>query len=151
MMTAVRRRAWDVALLALGALSMMVIAPIVMFSFATLLAMYDEAHPVADARLAKAERVGEDTVRLQLYVTRRRDCQTLKIEGFSGPHRLAMTASTIMRREDGATPISYPLGVTVLSRPWMMSPVYGPHIWVYGYYDCDDRVVKQRLIDEVLP
>jgi hypothetical protein len=33
----------------------------------------------------------------------------------------------------------------------MMSPVYGPHIWVYGYYDCDDRVVKQRLIDEVLP
>jgi hypothetical protein len=150
MMTAVRKRAWDVALLALGALSMMVLAPIVMFSAATLLAMYDEAHPVAAAELASAERVGDDALRLQLYVTRRRDCQTLKIEGFSGPHRLAMTASTIMRREDGSTPISYPMGVTVLSRPWMMSPIYGPHIWVYGYYDCDDRVVKQRLIDEVL-
>jgi len=39
----------------------------------------------------------------------------------------------------------------VLSRPWMMSPVYGPHVWIYGYYDCADRVVKQRLIDERLP
>jgi hypothetical protein len=62
-----------------------------------------------------------------------------------------MAAATIMQREDGLAPISYPVGVTVLSRPWMMSPIYGVHIWIYGYYQCDSRVVKQRIIDERLP
>jgi hypothetical protein len=140
----------NVALFMGGAMLVAIAAPIVAFSFASLLALYDDAFPVAEAKLARAEIV-DDKLRFQLYVTRRRDCETLKIEGFSGPHRLAMAAATIMKREDGLAPISYPVGVTVLSRPWMMSPLYGPHIWIYGYYDCDDRVVKQRLIDQVLP
>jgi len=151
MMRVVRAFPWANVMLFLGgALLVAVTAPIIAFSFASLLALYDEAFPVAEAKLAKAEIV-DDKLRFQLFVTRRRDCETLKIEGFSGPHRLAMAAATIMKREDGLAPISYPVGVTVLSRPWMMSPVYGPHIWIYGYYDCDDRVVKQRLIDERLP
>jgi len=150
-MRVVRAFPWANVMLFLGgALLVAVTAPIIAFSFASLLALYDEAFPVAEAKLAKAEIV-DDKLRFQLFVTRRRDCETLKIEGFSGPHRLAMAAATIMKREDGLAPISYPVGVTVLSRPWMMSPVYGPHIWIYGYYDCDDRVVKQRLIDERLP
>jgi len=151
MMRVVRAFPWANVMLFLGgALLVAVAAPIIAFSFASLLALYDEAFPVAEAKLAKAEIV-DDKLRFQLFVTRRRDCETLKIEGFSGPHRLAMAAATIMKREDGLAPISYPVGVTVLSRPWMMSPIYGPHIWIYGYYDCDDRVVKQRLIDERLP
>ena len=151
MMRVVRAFPWANVMLFLGgALLVAVAAPIIAFSFASLLALYDDAFPVAEAKLAKAEIV-DDKLRFQLFVTRRRDCETLKIEGFSGPHRLAMAAATIMKREDGLAPISYPVGVTVLSRPWMMSPVYGPHIWIYGYYDCDDRVVKQRLIDERLP
>ena len=153
MMRVVRSIPWgNVALFLGGALLVAIAAPIVAFSFASLLALYDDAFPVAEAKLARAEySEATNSIRFQLYVTRRRDCETLKIEGFSGPHRLAMASAAIMKREDGMAPISYPVGVTVLSRPWMMSPVYGPHIWIYGYYDCNDRVVKQRLIDEKIP
>jgi hypothetical protein len=134
-----------------GALAFAVAAPIIMFSFASLLALYDAAFPVAEARLAKVERIDPETIRLQLYVTRKRDCETLRVVGFTGLSRTDMQAATTMRREDGADPISYPVGVTVLSRPWLLSPVVGPHLWIYGYYECDSRIVKQRLIDEVLP
>ena len=152
MMWVVRAFPWANVMLFLGgALLVAVAAPIIAISFASLLALYDDAFPVAEAKLARSEMVDAETLRFQLYVTRRRDCETLKIEGFSGPHRLAMAAATIMQREDGLAPISYPVGVTVLSRPWMMSPIYGVHIWIYGYYQCDSRVVKQRIIDERLP
>ena len=152
MMWVVRAFPWANVMLFLGgALLVAVTAPIIAFSFASLLALYDKAFPVADAKLATVEMIDPQTMRFQLYVTRRRDCETLKVEGFSGPHRLAMVAANTMGREDGRPPISYPVGVTVLSRPWVMSPINGKHLWVYGYYDCADRVVKQLLIDERLP
>jgi len=152
MMRAVKAMPWtNILLVAVGALVAIIAAPLVLFSISTLTLWYDEANPVADARLAMVERVDPETIRIQLYVTRKRECETLRVVGFTGPNRNAMEAATTMRREDGADPISYPVGVTVLSRKWLLSPVYGPHLWIYGYYECDDRIVKQRLIDEVLP
>jgi len=152
MMHAVRSIPWaNITLVALGALLAIIAAPLVLFSISTLTVWYDEANPVADAKIAKIERINPETIRLQLYVTRKRDCETLRVVGFTGQNRNAMEAATTMRREDGEDPISYPVGVTVLSRTWILSPVYGPHLWIYGYYSCDDRVVKQRLIDELIP
>jgi len=139
----------NISLVAIGATLAAIAAPLVMFSIASLTALYDQAFPVAEARIAEATHIDEG-LRLRLYVTRLRDCETLKVEGFSGQIE-AMVAATIMRREDGVAPISSPVGVTVLSRPWILSPVYGPHLWIYGYYACGDRVVKQRLIDEPIP
>jgi hypothetical protein len=139
----------NISLVAIGATIAAIVAPLVMFSVASLTALYDQAFPVAEARLAEATHVDEG-LRLRLYVTRFRDCETLKVEGFSG-NLDAMVSATMMRREDGEAPISYPVGVTVLSRPWIMSPIFGPHIWIYGYYGCGGRVVKQRLIDQPIP
>jgi hypothetical protein len=139
----------NISLVAIGATIAAIAAPLVMFSVASLTALYDQAFPVAEAKIAEATHVDEG-LRLRLYVTRFRDCETLKVEGFSGTLD-AMVAASMMRREDGEAPISYPVGVTVLSRPWSMSPIYGPHLWIYGYYGCDGRVVKQRLIDEPIP
>jgi hypothetical protein len=140
----------NIVIAAIGASLVVILGPLVMLSAGIWQAWFDEAHPVASAEVASIERIDQQTIRLQLLVTRNRDCETLKMVGLTGPDAAHMQGATVLRREDNLPPLSYPVGVTILSRPWILSPVYGPRLWLYGYYDCDDRVVKQRLVDEVI-
>jgi hypothetical protein len=49
-------------------------------------------------------------------------------------------------REDGGQPQSYPVGITVISKPWILRGIYGTKMAVSAYYDCDDRVLKAPLL-----
>jgi len=141
----------NITLVAVGAMIVIVTGPLLMISTGIWQDWLDAVNPVATAKVAMSERVDPETLRLQLWVTRQRNCETLKMIGLTGPDAKQMQGATVMRREDNEPPLSYPVGVTILSRPWLLSPVYGNHLWIYGYYDCDGRVVKQRIVDEVLP
>lgn len=141
----------NVAMFVLGGIAAMVAAPLLFYSAGTLLDWYDAANPVAQVKVASLERVPPDAVRMSLYVTRLRDCETLRMTAFTGSSDADMHMATTVRREDGAGVVSYPVGITVLSQPWLISPVVGPRLKFLGQYDCDTRVVRQVLVDTVIP
>lgn len=141
----------NIAMFVMGGLLAMVAAPLLFYSAGTLLDWYDAANPVAAVKVASLERVPPDAVRMSMYVTRKRDCETLRMAAFTGGSDSDMQAATTVRREDGAAPISYPVGITVLSQPWLISPVVGAKLKFLGYYDCDTRIVRQLLVDTVIP
>ena len=134
-----------------GGLVAMVAAPLLFYSAGTLLDWYDAANPVATVKVASLERVPPDAVRMTLHVTRQRDCETLRMMAFTGNSDADMHLATTVRREDGGGVVSYPVGITVLSQPWLISPVVGPRLNFIGHYDCDTRVVRQLLVDTVIP
>jgi hypothetical protein len=140
----------NIVMASVGALLVVIVGPLVMLSASIWQDWFDAANPVAVAKVAAVEKPNPDTLRMQFWVTRERECETLKMIGFTGPDDAHMQGATVLRREDNLPPISYPVGVTVLSQHWILSPVYGKKLWVYGYYECGDRVVKQRIIDEVV-
>lgn len=140
----------NILLVVAGAALVVIVGPLVMLSAGLWQDWWDRANPVAIASVAHVERPDPTTLRLQLWVTRKRDCEALKMVGLTGESPETMLGATTMRREDNAQPLSYPAGVRILSQPWLLSPVYGHHLQIYGYYDCDGRIVKQRIVDEVL-
>jgi hypothetical protein len=151
MMTATRKRVSDFVWMVLGAFSMLVAAPIVIESWNWLQDGYDRAHPPAKAVLVSHEFVEPTTLRMRFIVTRSsRACEFVRLTGFTGATLGQMQIATTLRREDGQDPASYPAGSTVTSQPWVMSPVYGGQLLIVGHYDCTGRMVRTRLIDEVL-
>lgn len=144
-------RHWGNALtIALGLLTALLIFPLAVESTNWLRDWYDDNNPVVVARLAKAEPVGADALRLQFLITRKRDCEFIRLAGMTGGGPSDMQIATTLRREDGAEPTSYPPGITALSRTWILAPVYGPRLMLWAYYDCSDRVVRTKMIDEVI-
>jgi hypothetical protein len=142
----------NTGLFALGGLLFAVAAPVVIESWAWLNAWYDRAHPPATAKLASHEYIDATTLRLRFVVTRSaRECEFVRLNGFSGPDLTQMQPATTLRREDGIDASSYPSQSTTRSSPWVMSPVYGPRLLIVGHYDCSGRLVRTRLIDEMLP
>jgi hypothetical protein len=140
----------NILMASIGALLVVVIGPLVMLSASIWQDWFDRANPVAVAEVALAEHVDSNTLRLQLYVTRQRECETMKMVGFTGPDEFHMQGASVLKREDNLPPISYPVGVRVLSRHWLLSPVYGDNLWLYAYYECNKRIVKQRIVDTVI-
>lgn len=152
MMAVTRRRISDVVWMSLGAFSMLVAAPIVIESWNWLQDWYDQSNPPATAALVSAELVEPTTLRMRFMVRRgNRQCEFVKLNGFTGHAIGQMQVATTLRREDGLDPASYPSGVTVESQPWILAPVYGPRLLIVGHYDCSGRVVRTRLIDETVP
>jgi hypothetical protein len=150
-MVALIRKHWgNVVTAALGLLTALLIFPLAVQSMHWLQDWYDASNPVVQARLLKAEHVEPDALRLQFVVTRKRDCDFVRLLGMTGNGPSDMQIATTLRREDGADPISYPAGVTTVSRTWLLAPVYGPHLMLWGYYACDDRLVRTKMIDEVV-
>lgn len=141
----------NIAMFVMGGLLAMVAAPLLFYSAGTLLDWYDAANPVAVVKVASIERVPPDAVRMSMYVTRKRDCETLRMMAFTGTSDADMHLATTARREDSAGVTSYPVGITVLSQPWLIAPVVGPRLKFIGQYDCDTRVVRQLLVDTVIP
>lgn len=151
MMTLTRKRISDVAWMTAGAFTMLVAAPIVIESWNWLQDWYDQANPPATATLVSAEMVEPSVLRLRFLVRRGgRECEFVKLNGYTGQAISQMQIATMLRREDGQDPASYPAGVTVASQPWLLAPVYGPRLLIVGHYDCSGRMVRARLIDEAL-
>jgi hypothetical protein len=149
-MQTVRNRLSDFFWLMAGALCMLIIAPIAIESWAWLRAWDAAKNPPVVASLLDASMISNDTMRVRLTLTRHEDCDFVRLVGFTGPAAGPLQLATMLRREDGAAPISYPMGVPIISQPWVISPVYGPRLMLLGYYDCDERLVRTKLVDEVV-
>lgn len=141
----------DFTFLVLGVFIALAVTPLIAAGVATLQALYDESNPPARFALYSALKV-DNSLRMRFRVTRERDCIFLNMAGMSGSPTGPLESATVLRREDGEAARQYPVGVAVLSPPWIMSPVYGPRVVLHGYYDCDGRLLKPKLIDqEILP
>ena len=105
-----------------------------------------EHNPPATLQWNSVERIDTDTLRLTLLVTRHRDCQMVRVLGYTGKSLQAMQSAESLEREDGRPPQSYPVGITVISRPWLLRGIYGGKVAVSAYYDCDDAVIKAPLL-----
>jgi hypothetical protein len=150
-MSALIQRHWlNGFVVILGMLTALILFPVITSSVHWIQDWYDEQNPVVTAKLVRAEHVDPQTLRLQFLVTRNRDCEFIRLLGMTGNGLHDMQLATSVRREDGSDPISYPPGLTAVSRPWLLSPVFGPRLMLWGYYDCDDRVVRTRMLDEVI-
>ena len=151
-MNAIIRRHWgNLVTILLGLLTALLIFPLAVQSMHWLQDYYDEKNPVVSAKLVRSELIDKDTLRLQMLVTRNRNCEFIRLLGMTGTGPSDMQLATMLRREDGSDPVSYPAGTTVISRTWIMSPIYGPRLMLWGYYSCGDRLVRTPMIDQVLP
>lgn len=139
----------EIALLLLGVFIALVSAPLVLISINTLQALWDTANPPATMRIHSAQRAG-DTLKLQFAVTRHRPCTFNQFTGFSGPGYSDMHPGTLSK-EDGSPTRNYPVGITVISPTWLMTPFFGPHILLYGDYDCAGKPVRALVIDQGVP
>lgn len=150
MNTVIKRHCGNIVTMGLGLLTALLVFPIAVESTNWLKDWYDDNNPVVVARLVKAEPIGDDALRLQFMVTRKRDCEFIRLMAMTGGGPSDMQIATTLRREDGIEPNSYPTGVTALSRNWVLSPVFGPRLMLWAFYDCSDRVVRTKMIDEVI-
>lgn len=134
-----------------GAVLSLLASPLVMQVWQHVNDVSDASHPPARATVADAVYADERTLQMRFFVQRARDCDFLRLTGFSGRSLLDMQPATV-RRADGEDPVSFPVGLTVLSNWWYVAPVAGPLVRLYAYYDCDGRLVRTLLIDtEVRP
>ena len=150
MMTLVPRQKSDFIALLLGGFIALLLAPAVAESSHWLQDWYDKRSPPVEAQMASHEVIAPDSLRVRLLITRQRDCMFVRLVAFTGGTSGDMNLALTVRREDGADPVSYPTGITVLSRPWVISPVYGKRLILIGHYECGNRLVRTTLIDEVL-
>lgn len=150
-MNAIFKRHWGNALtMVFGLLTALLVFPVAVESTNWLRDWYDDSNPVVTAKLLKAEPIEGNGLRMQFLVTRKRDCEFIKLMGMTGGGPSDMQIATTLRREDGEDPVSYPTGVSAVSRNWILSPVYGPRLMLWAFYDCSDRVVRTKMIDEVI-
>jgi len=146
-MTALLKKYWAMVMaLLLGFGVAIIFAPIVLAA-ADWYAQWDEENnPPATFQWHSVARLEADTLRVTLLVTRHEDCQMVRALAYSGNSLQAMRPAGSFEREDGRKPQSYPVGITVISRPWIMRGVYGRKLAVSAYYDCNDRIVKAPLL-----
>ncbi len=105
-----------------------------------------EHNPPANLQWNSVERIDADTLRMTLLVTRHRDCQMIRALGYTGKTLQAMQPAEALEREDGKAPQSYPVGISVISRPWILRGIYGSKVAVSAYYDCEDTVIKAPIL-----
>ena len=128
-----------------------IFAPIVLATADWYAEWRDANNPPATLEWNALERLDADTLRITLLVTRHEDCLMARAQAYSGNSPQAMHPARSFGREDGEQPQSYPVGITVVSRPWIMRGVYGKKLAVSAYYDCDDRIVKAPLLTGDVP
>jgi hypothetical protein len=121
-------------------------APLVLATADWYAAWNAEHNPVATLQWNSVERIEQDELRLTMLITRHRDCQFVRILGYTGATLQSMQPSEALEREDGRPPQSYPVGISVISRPWILRGIYGSKVAVSAYYDCDDSVIKAPIL-----
>ena len=110
-----------------------------------------EHNPPATLQWNSVERIDTDTLRLTLLITRHRDCDFVRILGYTGATLQSMQPAESLEREDSRAPQSYPVGISVISRPWILRGIYGDKVAVSAYYDCDDRIITAPLLTGDVP
>ncbi|MBK6786357.1 MAG: hypothetical protein IPG77_01525 [Betaproteobacteria bacterium] len=70
----------------------------------------------------------------------------VRVLGYTGNTLQAMQPAESLEREDSRAPQSYPVGISVISRPWLLRGIYGGKVAVSAYYDCDEAVIKAPLL-----
>ena len=151
MMNLVRRNWLDAAGIFLGVAIAILVAPFFTETGHYFQDLYDVYNPPAKAKLAESSRPTADSLHFRLLVTRNRDCSVSRLIAFTGDSPTRLYPANTVRRVDGESPVDYPLGVTVLSRLWLVQPTYGHHLLLVGHYDCRDRMVRAVLLNERIP
>ncbi len=136
---------WILAFVA-GMLIAVGAVPIVLFVADWYQAWDDVNNPPATLAWNSIERIDSNRLRVKMLVTRHEDCLMVRALGYTEKTLQAMQPADFFGREDGEPPQSYPVGITVVSRPWLLRGVYGDKIAVSAYYDCDNRIVKAPLL-----
>lgn len=147
----IRKHAPNAAALLLGFAIAIVFAPLVLATADWYSQWSAENNPPATLQWNSVERMNQDEVRMTLRVTRHRDCEFVRILGYTGPTLQSMQPADPLEREDGRAPQSYPVGIAVVSRPWILRGIYGGKMAVSAYYDCDDSVIKAPLLIGTVP
>lgn len=150
--TTIRKYAFDFFLVVFGASTGFFMLPFIVSSSHWLQDMYDDTNPPSDMKIIHYEYIDKQTLRIQFQVKRNRNCIFNELEGYTGidAEGAYLSPAVVLKREDGYQPLSYPLGVTIISPPWIMSPVVGPRVLLYGIYLCENRQVRVKVIDTVL-
>ena len=151
MMAHAKKQLPSAVALLLGFSIAIVFAPLVLATADWYAAWSAEHNPPATLQWNSVERIDTDTLRLTLLVTRHRDCQMVRALGYTGKTLQAMQPAESLDREDGRSPQSYPVGISVISRPWTLRGIYGTKVAVSAYYDCDDRIIKAPLLTGDVP
>ena len=142
----IRKHAPNAAALLLGFAIAIVFAPLVLATADWYSQWSAENNPPATLQWNSVERMNQDEVRMTLRVTRHRDCEFVRILGYTGQTLQSMQPADTLEREDSRAPQSYPVGIVVISRPWILRGIYGNKMAVSAYYDCDDAVIKAPLL-----
>lgn len=140
----------DVLFVVGGGVLALVLFPLIAISVSTLQTMADKAWPPAVMSIHSSEFIDPSTLKMRFDVTRKKPCRFLSMSGFSGSTYDDMQPALSLHKADNSLPQDYPVGITVTSPPWLMYPVFGPRIMLYGRYDCDSRSVTSLVIDEVI-
>jgi len=111
----------------------------------------DRNNPPATLQWYATERLDRDSMRITLLVTRHQDCQMVRAAAYTGRSLNSMQPASSFEREDGSAPTSYPVGITVISRPWLLHGIYGSKVAVSAYYECGGRIVKGPLLTGDVP
>ena len=151
MMAHAKKQLPSAVALLLGFSIAIVFAPLVLATADWYEAWSAEHNPPATLQWNSVERIDTDTLRMTLLVTRHRDCQMVRALGYTGKTLQAMQPAESLDREDGRSPQSYPVGISVISRPWTLRGIYGTKVAVSAYYDCDDRIIKAPLLTGDVP
>ena len=151
MIAAVKKHAPTAFALLAGFLVAIVFAPVVLATADWYARWDEENNPPATLQWNTVERIDQDSLRLTLLVTRHRDCQIVRVLGYTGTSFAAMHPATSFEREDGRLLQSYPVGIAIISRPWILRGIYGDKVAVSAYYDCDDRILKAPLLTGDVP
>lgn len=146
MITHAKKYLPNIAALVTGFTIAIIFAPIVLATADWYAEWRDANNPPATLAWHSIERLDVDTVRVTLMVTRNEDCQMVRLAGYTGANTNSMHPVESIEREDGRPPQSYPVGITVVSRPWILLGVRGGKPAVSAYYDCDDRILKAPLL-----
>ena len=146
MMSHAKKQLPNAVALLLGFSIAIVFAPLVLATADWYEAWSAEHNPPANLQWNTVERIDADTLRMTLLVTRHRDCQMIRALGYTGKTLQAMQPAEALEREDGRSPQSYPVGISVISRPWILRGIYGSKVAVSAYYECADTVIKAPIL-----
>lgn len=111
----------------------------------------EENNPPATLQWHSLTRLDPDSLLLTFLVTRHKDCQSVRVLGYTGPTLGAMHPVDSLERRDGKKQESYPVGISVVSKPWILRGIYGEKIAISAYYDCKDRIVRAPLLIGSVP
>ncbi|MBK6786260.1 MAG: hypothetical protein IPG77_01040 [Betaproteobacteria bacterium] len=151
MMAHAKKQLPNAVALLLGFSIAIVFAPLVLATADWYATWNAEHNPPANLQWNTVERIDADTLRMTLLITRHRDCDFVRILGYTGATLQSMQPAESLEREDSRAPQSYPVGISVISRPWILRGIYGKKMAVSAYYDCDDRIIKAPLLTGDVP